>query len=124
MGILTDKHEMDIISEFKTTQHFHNCWQISVSGFFVLCKSTIVLCCLDNNISSLAKAYFKSVAHLFFGTVATDHPGGQFHGVVLVFIMAHITRVRPSTARKPEGSRWHKAFTMCSSQSFHVRRVK
>lgn len=54
--------------------------------------------------------HIKSIAHLFFGTVATDHPGGQFHGVVLVLIMAHITGVSAAAAGKSEGSQWHKAF--------------
>ncbi len=48
------------------------------------------------------------VMYLFFGTVATDHPGGQFHGVILVLIMAHITGVSPATAGKPEGIKWQK----------------
>lgn len=44
----------------------------------------------------------KSLADLFFGAVATNHPGGQFHGVVLVFIMAHVTGVGSAAAGKPE----------------------
>lgn len=42
-----------------------------------------------------------SVTHLFFGAVATDHPGGELHGVVLVLIVAHITGVSSATAGKP-----------------------
>lgn len=53
-----------------------------------------------------------SLAHLFFGTVATDHPGGQFHGVVLVLIVANITGVSPTTAGKPDGRK--KKFFMIS----------
>lgn len=44
----------------------------------------------------------KSLADLFFGAVATNHPGGQFHGVVLVFIVAHVTGVSPATAGEPD----------------------
>lgn len=50
------------------------------------------------------------IAHLFFGTVATDHPGGEFHGVVLVLVVAPIAGISPATARKPK-KRGHKAFT-------------
>lgn len=62
--------------------------------------------------SNITRSLKQSLAHLFFGTVATDHPGGQFHGVVLVLIMASITGVSPATAGKPEGRQWHKAFTI------------
>ena len=54
--------------------------------------------------SEVMECRVQSIAHLFFGTVATDHPGGQFHGMVLVLVMAHVTGVSPSTAGKPEGS--------------------
>lgn len=43
-----------------------------------------------------------SLADLLFGAVATNHPGGQFHGVILVFIMAHVTGVSPATAGEPD----------------------
>lgn len=46
----------------------------------------------------------KRLADLFFSTEAANHPGGQFHGVVLVFIVAHVTGVSPATAGKPESS--------------------
>lgn len=43
----------------------------------------------------------KSSADLLFSAVAADHPGGQFHGMVLVFIVAHVTGVHAATAGKP-----------------------
>lgn len=46
----------------------------------------------------------KCIADLFFSTVATNHPGGQFHGVVLVFIVAHVTGVNPATAGEPDSN--------------------
>ena len=47
------------------------------------------------------------VPHLFFGTVAADHPGGQLHGVILILIVTHVTWVDSTTAREPESHhRW------------------
>lgn len=60
--------------------------------------------CLKLHGSEVTECRVQSMAHLFFGTVATDHPGGQFHGVVLVLVMAPVTGVSPATAGKPEGS--------------------
>lgn len=41
------------------------------------------------------------IAHLFLGTVPADHPGGEFHGVVLILVVAHVTGVGPSAAGEP-----------------------
>lgn len=58
--------------------------------------------CTSSHHASTADARLSIAIRLFFGTVATDHPVGQFHGVVLVLIMAHITGVSTSTAGKPQ----------------------
>lgn len=44
-------------------------------------------------------------ADLFFGTMTADHSGGQLHQMILILIMANITRVSPTTARESEKKR-------------------
>lgn len=51
---------------------------------------------------SVEKAPMSPSLYLFFGAVATNHPGCQFHGVVLVLIVAHVTGVSPATAGEPD----------------------
>lgn len=57
------------------------------------------------------------VFHLFFGTEATEHPRGELHGVVLIFIVAHIAGVSPAAARKPGNKRLNYSQNIHSKQN-------
>lgn len=90
-----------------------------LSGFWKAKLIILPFFKIDSNLKSAGCGGFrrgncilneKCILHLFFGTKSTDHPGGEFHGMVLVLVMAHITGIRPTTAGKPAGKQGKSVF--------------
>lgn len=71
-------------------------------SFFLTKVNKLLVLKVAGNFGGKGADVPKSLSDLFFGAVATNHPGGQFHGVVLVFIVAHVTGVGSAAAGKPE----------------------